>query len=537
MTAQTSNVPETTDQQIFANGNNSADAEEAAHDSHSSSLSDIEDGADEDHLDNGTAKIRDNDSEAETERLHITPQKVRMHKDVLVTPGSHRVVERSPSKLAQEPYADELEHIEDRQGPATDNDDDSAHSDGAEGDSESQDAAKPASTSIEAALGDTSRVSQSSEMIGKKRKRSRKASSAEEEEDEADEPTRKRTGSVKRSLNGENHHKLGTAINEDDERDDGLAEEPKDAEDNSDGELSSSNASVNSNDDDPEESLEPGRIGTSPIKSPTERRRAPKDRHKPDIHDHEADTAEMEVQKQIHQDLEQEAADEEAENTAEDDTVTALKDEEEVEKRKTAMDTLGAIEKHFAAFRDKLFDERSVQLSNELELLSRPEPSHPDFLAMLQCLDERRDEKIKLEQTKLDYKIKGLQIKSVAEKSQIHSQYFQTVRDLREGTIENLSEQWYQIQKGRRGWEGRSSDYMLNFPTRRSQQITHQTAYNTEVSLLAGVRKYVGFPAAPPIEGIRSSDVEDDFKAMGIKSQPQARLLNYPQSSSASTMM
>jgi hypothetical protein len=57
---------------------------------------------------------------------------------------------------------------------------------------------------------------------------------------------------------------------------------------------------------------------------------------------------------------------------------------------------------------------------------------------------------------------------------------------------------------------------MIRLPEKRSDQIRHQTAYNLEVSILSGVAKYVGFPAAPDISTARSTDVDDDLRAMKV---------------------
>ncbi len=54
------------------------------------------------------------------------------------------------------------------------------------------------------------------------------------------------------------------------------------------------------------------------------------------------------------------------------------------------------------------------------------------------------------------------------------------------------------------------------YPTRRSQQAVRQAAYNMEVSILSGVAKYVGFPAAPDIRGVRSTEMDADIHAMGL---------------------
>ncbi|KAH0547992.1 hypothetical protein GP486_008266, partial [Trichoglossum hirsutum] len=166
-----------------------------------------------------------------------------------------------------------------------------------------------------------------------------------------------------------------------------------------------------------------------------------------------------------------------------------------------------------------LYEERLAQLDHELSLLAGPNPSHPEYLAALQCIDARRDEKIAHENKLLEYKIKTLEITSVAERSQIHSQYFQDVRTIRENRLEGLGEQWYKIQRDRRGWEVGVPDYTYKFPTRRSQQVAQQAAYNAEVSILSGIAKHVGFPAVPDVTGARPSEIEDDFAIMGIKPQ------------------
>ena len=135
---------------------------------------------------------------------------------------------------------------------------------------------------------------------------------------------------------------------------------------------------------------------------------------------------------------------------------------------------------------------------------------------MMECIDQRRDEKIEYEQTLLRYKLQALERKSVAERAQLHGQYMQTARDIRDRVLEQISKEWYQIQRERRSWDGDLPCYMYKFPTKRSQQITQQTAYNTEVSVLSGIAKYVGFPSAPEITGARPNEIDDDLKSMGV---------------------
>lgn len=153
-------------------------------------------------------------------------------------------------------------------------------------------------------------------------------------------------------------------------------------------------------------------------------------------------------------------------------------------------------------------------------MLRQPDCIHPEYLAMVQCVNERRAEKLVYERRLFDYKQKCLNTRTVAERHQLHSQYFQTVREIREKYISECNQRIYQLQRGRRQLGVEEIDYAYHFPEKRSQQIHHQTAYNLEVSVLSGVAKYVGFPAAPDITPARPTDVDDDLRAMKIPTRP-----------------
>lgn len=195
------------------------------------------------------------------------------------------------------------------------------------------------------------------------------------------------------------------------------------------------------------------------------------------------------------------------------------------------MESLNAIEKCFATLRDKsaslpydlapladphhrLFDEKLSQHDEELAMLNGPNPTHPDFIMLKKVIDKHLEDKIQYEQTLLKYKLIALEKKSIAEKAQIHSQYMQSVREIRERTLEQLQKESYQLQRERRHVEGDVPDYSYLYTTNRAEQIANQTAYNTEVSILSGIAKYVGFPAAPEIAGARPNEIEEDLQAM-----------------------
>ena len=149
--------------------------------------------------------------------------------------------------------------------------------------------------------------------------------------------------------------------------------------------------------------------------------------------------------------------------------------------------------------------------------LRSPVCTHPEYLAQMQCVDARRDEKTRLERRLFQYKLIALQNKAIAQRSQIHAQYLQAVRQVREEQLEKTGEQWYRIHRDRLQWEANVPEYIHRFPARRSQQIAQQTAQNKEVSMLSGIAKYIGFPTAPSMDGARFPDLADDLKSMGLR--------------------
>lgn len=149
-------------------------------------------------------------------------------------------------------------------------------------------------------------------------------------------------------------------------------------------------------------------------------------------------------------------------------------------------------------------------------MLTGPNPTHPEYLRQIECVQRHRDAKVKYEHALYRYRMKSLLNKSLAERAQAHSTYFQRVRDVREGHSSSISKQFYGIQHDRFKTDELSPHHIIPFPTRRSQQIAHQAAYNHEVSVMAGVAKYVGFPAAPTLLGARPSELEDDLEKMGV---------------------
>lgn len=163
----------------------------------------------------------------------------------------------------------------------------------------------------------------------------------------------------------------------------------------------------------------------------------------------------------------------------------------------------------------RLYKDRLQRLEEEEQSLHAPEPTHPEYLNMKQCLDDRLEQKLQAINTEHEYRLKALERRAVAQRAQIWGQYFQAVREKRESALEGLNRQWYDVQSARRSAHS-LPDYGLLFPKDPAQRVRNAIAYNTEVSTLAGLAKYEGFPAGPELQGASSSELEADLAAMEV---------------------
>lgn len=209
------------------------------------------------------------------------------------------------------------------------------------------------------------------------------------------------------------------------------------------------------------------------------------------------------------------------EPTAEQSAEAAAKAEEEMKHKPAAATAFEELAKQFAAFREKMVSEKLAATNAELELLNQADSKHPEYLRQVACIDARKAKQENEAHAYYRFKLESLRRTTLGERSQIHSQYFQHTRQLREDVMQQLGDDWYKIQNERRqSNQQEDENYIYKFPTKKADQIKQQAKYNQEVSVLSGVAKYVGFPAAPDITGADRDMLEDDLKAMKVGSRP-----------------
>lgn len=196
------------------------------------------------------------------------------------------------------------------------------------------------------------------------------------------------------------------------------------------------------------------------------------------------------------------------------------KTEEEIKAKKEASSTYEDVYKQFRFFREKLNTEQLAALTAELALLDPTNCIHPEYLKQVACVDARLQKQKSEVHAFFNYRMRSIRDLTLGERSQLHSQYYQSVREMRDDVLYNLGEDWFKIQAERR--QGQNDDaHVYKFPTDPRLQKQIQAKYNQEVSILSGVSRYVGFAAAPTIEGVQGDTFDEDMKKMKISRRTQ----------------
>lgn len=96
----------------------------------------------------------------------------------------------------------------------------------------------------------------------------------------------------------------------------------------------------------------------------------------------------------------------------------------------------------------RIYSEKLRRVEIEMKMIQ--EGTHPEYVAQKACIDQKLDERVRLADAQYKYGMESLDTATRVSKAQVHSQYFQRVRELRENTLNKCSELWYHIQRERR---------------------------------------------------------------------------------------
>ncbi|KAA8908813.1 Sds3-like-domain-containing protein [Sphaerosporella brunnea] len=205
-----------------------------------------------------------------------------------------------------------------------------------------------------------------------------------------------------------------------------------------------------------------------------------------------------------------------ADATREDD-----EDAEKEAKKQKAIEELAEIEKIFAKLKDSIYNDKLHRVEIEMKMLA--DGTHPEYVAQKKVIDERLEKKVRLADMQYKHAMESLQISTNVSRAQIHSQFYQATRELRENALQHCSELWYAIQRERRATDALVSEYTYRIPDRQSTRVKHRMQYNWEVQILGGIQRHIGFPAAPDVNGATEEEMAEDLEALRIHPAAPAR--------------
>ncbi|KAG5949885.1 hypothetical protein E4U53_005670 [Claviceps sorghi] len=427
-----------------------------------------------------------NDTEAETERLYDTPKNQRQRVVVFDQYSNGRIFEHTPSKLRSTTGL-----IGDEEPNA--GDDVSASDEDVSAASADDSPTKPTASNDTSIDGEGK-----GDSLERKRKRSPLG-----DQSELDEPLRKRltsVGATEPDLVADSLTKVEYTI----------SENPPDCRAPSAGEDNDAPAAVTQGgvagsqlpDKEKNVSKKLTRNG-SKRKAAESGNTSSSDTPRQDLIGETIDTPDDEEPEQRHEDMELYADEHDA----------VAKSIEEAERKNAAFRDWSHIEEMFGIFRDRLYKDRLQRLEEEERSLLADVPTHPEFLNMKQCLDDRLQKRVQEVNAECALRLEAHERRAVAMRAQVWSQFFQAVRERREAALESLNRQWYEVQTARRSAHS-LPDFGLLFPKDQGRRVRNAIAYNTEVSTLAGLAKYEGFPAGPELKGASPSEVDADFSAI-----------------------
>ncbi|KAI0146591.1 Sds3-like-domain-containing protein [Pestalotiopsis sp. NC0098] len=426
-----------------------------------------------------------NDTEAETERLFPTPHNPTRHTDAL---GGASTFERTPTKLRQGTRVDddEDEPLSELQGSFTSSP------------PRAQSSGPPSAEKLPSPTLDILAEAAAAAQFPDVRKRKR--SSQPPDNNEEDQSPRKRSASPSKANRADQDGDVTMADDEDPSTnttsgDEAVVPSAMNGEHDEQGDEADAEAQIE------EESR-----AQRQSRSGSKRKAARAESDEPMEEAADGTTVE--------EDGPQIGEDEQAEADVDEEAEAAQRTEEELERKKAAFDMLTGIERQFSTFRERLYEERLDQLNREEAMLKADNPTHPDYLAMMECIDARRDDKLRIAENEFALNTDTLGRWAVARRAQIHSQYYQDVRETRERIIGDLGKYWYAIQHERRKHANNVHEFGLRFPQTQSQRVRDAMAYNKEVAILSGIAKYEGMPAAPEMRGASLQEFDDDFEAM-----------------------
>ncbi|ODQ52391.1 hypothetical protein SAICODRAFT_26059 [Saitoella complicata NRRL Y-17804] len=216
------------------------------------------------------------------------------------------------------------------------------------------------------------------------------------------------------------------------------------------------------------------------------------------------------------------------ESLPEEDDAAAVEEEADDERAQTrgeARDLLTELETKFAKLRDQLFKETLGDLDKDIEMVN--DGTHPELVLQMELIADNRTKRLKLAEATKRFCIQNIRNEHDAMEYHTRMQFIQEKAKLRQSMITEISAKWFQVHRERRVLDMPVPEFGYQVPDRRSTQLKQRRAYDLEVMILTGLKKYIGFPAAPDVSGATNEEAMSDLDAIRATPAPAVYQTHY----------
>ncbi|KAF9148769.1 hypothetical protein BG015_009475 [Linnemannia schmuckeri] len=188
-------------------------------------------------------------------------------------------------------------------------------------------------------------------------------------------------------------------------------------------------------------------------------------------------------------------------------------EEEDLEKKQVyteALEALSSIEVEFAHLRDKMYEERMLELETEVEMIN--DGTHPELSTLMKEIEDKRDQRLRVARAWRTHMNEISQAEFEIKEYQAHCTFQSKKRELRTDLLNGIGQKQQQLRLELTLSESRARHQ----PMEKSAMVRarkHRRAMMTE---LRSVNERYGFPVSNDLRMIATAELDEDFAAMGI---------------------
>ncbi|KAF9540649.1 hypothetical protein EC957_003934 [Mortierella hygrophila] len=188
-------------------------------------------------------------------------------------------------------------------------------------------------------------------------------------------------------------------------------------------------------------------------------------------------------------------------------------EEEDLEKKQVyteALEALSSIEVEFAHLRDKMYEERMLELETEVEMIN--DGTHPELSTLMKEIEDKRDQRLRVARAWRTHLNEISQAEFEIKEYQAHCTFQSKKRGLRTDLLNGVGRKQQQLRLELTLSESRARHQ----PMEKSAMVRarkHKRAVMTE---LRSVNERYGFPVSNDLRMIATTELDEDFAAMGI---------------------